>query len=160
MCIDIKYLHCALFTLDLCPFNWWSSVPVASVRKYNPLSSQWARRKTWIWHMSFNGRLSKKFIHTESGDRRKFNTGLLNCIRFSSSYVSRDHKQMVASWLPDTKTWLVELMATFTTGPRWWSIFITFFPIVASNKSRRNSWRQPENRWKEKRRKLKKWKRI
>lgn len=55
---------------------------------------------------------------TESGERQKLSTGLLNCIKFSSSYVSNDHKQMVASVLPDTSTSLVELMATQTTGPR------------------------------------------
>lgn len=60
----------------------------------------------------------KPLALTESGDRRKLMTGLLNCSKFSSSYVSNDHKQIVASVDPDTKTSLVELMATQTTGPR------------------------------------------
>lgn len=64
---------------------------------------------------------------TESGERQKLRTGLLNWSKFSNSYVSNDHKQIVASVLPDTKTSLVELIATQTTGPRWWSIFITFY---------------------------------
>lgn len=67
---------------------------------------------------------------TESGERQKLMTGLLNWSKFSSSYVSNDHKQMVASVLPDTSTSLVELIATHTTGPRWWSIFITFLWVI------------------------------
>jgi hypothetical protein len=63
---------------------------------------------------------------TESGERQKLTTGLLNCSKFSNSNVSRDQRQIVASVLPDTRTSLVELMATHTTGPRWWSIFITY----------------------------------
>lgn len=55
---------------------------------------------------------------TESGERQNLWTGLLNCSKFSNSYVSNDHKQMVESVLPETKTSLVELISTHTTGPR------------------------------------------
>lgn len=82
----------------------------------------------WNWHKTYPFFWKKKhfFLLTESGDKRKLRTGLLNCMRFNSSYVSNDHKHIVASWLPDTSTSLVELIARQTTGPRWWSIFITF----------------------------------
>ena len=83
---------------------------------------------------------------TESGERQKLTTGLLNCNKFNNSYVSSDHKQMVASVLPDTKTPLVELVSTHTTGPRWWSIFITFFLSVINKSSclsgKQREWRR------------------
>lgn len=87
-----------------------------------------SKKMKFYWH---------QFTRTESGDKRKLSTGLLNCMRFKSSYVSNDHKQTVASWLPDTRTSLVELMATHTTGPRWWSIFITFFMIVREKEEKK-----------------------
>lgn len=45
LCVRPCVCVCA-FTFDLCPFRQCSSVPVASVRKYNPLSSQCASRNT------------------------------------------------------------------------------------------------------------------
>ena len=55
---------------------------------------------------------------TQSAEMFKLLTGLLNWIKFNSSYVSNDHKHTVASWLPDTSTSLTALIFTAVTGPR------------------------------------------
>lgn len=107
---------------DHYPHSWPARRPVMETIILHNLNTQQRKRKYENMPKSL----------TESGDNRNLSTGLLNCMRFNSSYVSSDHKQMVASMLPETSTPLVELTATHTTGPRWWSIFMTLCWFIVS----------------------------
>lgn len=86
-------------TFPLCSFRQCTSVPVATVLRYNTLSVQQASR------------------NIESYDTSIMSIGSCRTIVFSRVNDSNDHRQTERSWLPDTRTSPAAVTLTDVTGP-------------------------------------------